>query len=204
MPAVGAPTTHNTAKTQVVEAVGVKFAYRRFGRPAELPLVMLQHFRGNLDNWDPALTDALAGEREVILVDYAGVGSSTGEPSNTIAESARQVITLIAMLGLAWVDLLGFSIGGLQAQRRGTAHRRCCRGHHLIEARVPSFRPDGSCLDELLTAVDVEGGAGDGGVRHEMDGERGDVGRGDDAAYRQVRPELHASRFEPIAEDHLR
>ena len=41
---------------------------------------MLQHFRGNLDNWDPALTDALAAEREIILVDYPGVGSSTGEP----------------------------------------------------------------------------------------------------------------------------
>jgi hypothetical protein len=53
-------------------------------------MVMLQHFRGNLDNRDPALTDALAAEREVILVDYAGVGSSSGEPSGTIAETARQ------------------------------------------------------------------------------------------------------------------
>ena len=116
MHAVGAPTTHNTAVTQVVAAAGVEFAYRRFGRPADQPLVMLQHFRGNLDNWDPALTDALAGEREVILVDYAGVGSSTGEPSSTIAESARQLIAFIAALGLVRVDLLGFSIGGFVAQ----------------------------------------------------------------------------------------
>ena len=64
--ASGAPA-HNTAETLSVEAAGVEFAYRRFGSPAELPLVMLQHFRGNLDNWDPALTDALAVEREVIL-----------------------------------------------------------------------------------------------------------------------------------------
>jgi pimeloyl-ACP methyl ester carboxylesterase len=113
MHAVSAPTTHNTAETQLVEAAGVAFAYRRLGRPAELPLVMLQHFRGNLDNWDPALTDALAGEREVILVDYAGVGSSS---SSTIAESARQLIVFIAALGLARVDLLGFSIGGFVAQ----------------------------------------------------------------------------------------
>jgi pimeloyl-ACP methyl ester carboxylesterase len=74
MNAVSAATNHNTAETQSVEAAGVDFAYRRFGRPGELPLVMLQHFRGNLDNWDPALTDALGTEREVILVDYAGVG----------------------------------------------------------------------------------------------------------------------------------
>ena len=88
MNAVSTGTTHNTAETQLVGAAGVDFAYRRFGRGAALPLVMLQHFRGNLDNWDRALTDALAAEREVILVDYAGVGSSTGEASSTIAETA--------------------------------------------------------------------------------------------------------------------
>jgi pimeloyl-ACP methyl ester carboxylesterase len=63
------PATHNAADTRLVEAAGVEFAYRRFGRPAGRPLVLLQHFRGNLDNWDSGLTDALAAEREVILVD---------------------------------------------------------------------------------------------------------------------------------------
>jgi pimeloyl-ACP methyl ester carboxylesterase len=116
MNAIGAGTTHNNAETLSVEAVGVEFAYRRFGSPAELPLVMLQHFRGNLDNWDPALTDALAAEREVILVDYPGVGSSTGEPSHTIASTARQMIAFADALGLVEIDLLGFSIGGFVAQ----------------------------------------------------------------------------------------
>ena len=109
-------TRHLAAETRFVEAAGIDFAYRRFGRPAELPLVMLQHYRGNLDNWDPALTDALAAEREVILVDYPGVGSSTGEPSHTIASSARQIIAFADALCLAEVDLLGFSIGGFVAQ----------------------------------------------------------------------------------------
>ena len=116
MNAVGAGVTHNDAETRSVEAAGVEFAYRRFGSPADLPLVMLQHFRGNLDNWDPALTDALAAEREVILVDYAGVGSSTGEPSRTIASTARQMIAFADALGLVEIDLLGFSIGGFVAQ----------------------------------------------------------------------------------------
>jgi pimeloyl-ACP methyl ester carboxylesterase len=116
MNATSAGITHNNAETLFVEAAGVNFAYRRFGRPAELPLVLLQHFRGNLDNWDPALTDALAAEREIILVDYAGVGSSTGEPSHTIASTARQMIAFIAALGLDRIDLLGFSIGGFVAQ----------------------------------------------------------------------------------------
>ena len=79
MSAVSTQTTHNTAQTEHIEAAGVEFAYRRFGRQSDLPLVMLQHFRGNLDNWDPALSDALATKREIILVDYPGVGSSRGE-----------------------------------------------------------------------------------------------------------------------------
>ncbi len=116
MSPVSKEITRNTAETLSVEAAGVDFAFRRFGSPADLPLVLLQHFRGNLDNWDPALTDALAAEREVILVDYAGVGSSTGEPSHTIASTARQMIAFADALGLAQIDLLGFSIGGFVAQ----------------------------------------------------------------------------------------
>ena len=116
MNAVSAGISHNNAETLFVEAAGVGFAYRRFGSPAELPLVMLQHFRGNLDNWDRALTDGLAAQREVILVDYAGVGSSTGEPSHTIASTARQMIAVADALGLVEIDLLEFSIGGFVAQ----------------------------------------------------------------------------------------
>jgi pimeloyl-ACP methyl ester carboxylesterase len=116
MSVASAGVTHNTAETRFVEAAGVEFAYRCFGRPAALPLVMLQHFRGNLDNWDPALTDALAAEREVILVDYPGVGSSTRCPSNTIASTARQMIAFVDALELDRIDLLGFSIGGFVAQ----------------------------------------------------------------------------------------
>jgi pimeloyl-ACP methyl ester carboxylesterase len=77
---------------------------------------MLQHFRGNLDNWDPALTAALASEREVILVDYPGVGASPGEVGPTMADAARHMIAFVTALGLEEIDLLGFSIGGFIAQ----------------------------------------------------------------------------------------
>jgi pimeloyl-ACP methyl ester carboxylesterase len=113
---VSPPPSHNTAETRFVEATGIDFAYRRFGRVAGVPVVLLQHFRGNLDNWDPALTDALATEREVILVDYPGVGSSTGAPDGTIAHTARQMTAFVDVLGLDRIDLLGFSIGGFVAQ----------------------------------------------------------------------------------------
>jgi pimeloyl-ACP methyl ester carboxylesterase len=108
--------THQTAETRSVDAGGVRFAFRRFGAAGATPLVLLQHFRGNLDNWDPALTDALAGEREVILVDYPGAGSSGGEFGPTIADTARQMIDFVEALELSEIDLLGFSIGGFVAQ----------------------------------------------------------------------------------------
>ena len=63
------------APTQFLEAGTERYAYRRFGKPsAHVPLLLLQHFTGTLDNWDPALVDALAGKRRVITFDNAGVG----------------------------------------------------------------------------------------------------------------------------------
>jgi pimeloyl-ACP methyl ester carboxylesterase len=113
MPSV---VTHQMAETRFVDAGGVRLAYRRFGAATETPLVMLQHFRGNLDNWDPALTDALAAEREVVLVDYPGGGGSSGEFGPTIADTARRMIAFLDALDVSTVDLLGFSIGGFVAQ----------------------------------------------------------------------------------------
>jgi pimeloyl-ACP methyl ester carboxylesterase len=109
--------THNTAPTQFVEANGIRFAYRRFGNPIGTPIVLLQHFMGNLDNYDPAITDHLATDREVILTDNTGVGLSTGEAPQTVAEMARDAATLIDALGLDHVDLFGFSMGGYVAQQ---------------------------------------------------------------------------------------
>jgi pimeloyl-ACP methyl ester carboxylesterase len=109
--------THNTAATQFVEANGIRFAYRRFGNPVGTPTVLLQHFMGNLDNYDPAITDALAMGREVILTDNAGVGLSTGSAPETVNGMARDAEALIDALRLEQVDLFGFSMGGYVAQQ---------------------------------------------------------------------------------------
>ena len=55
---------HQTAPTQFVEANGIRFAYRRFGKVAGVPLVFNQHFTGTMDHWDPAVTDGFAKDRE--------------------------------------------------------------------------------------------------------------------------------------------
>jgi pimeloyl-ACP methyl ester carboxylesterase len=108
--------THQTAPTQFVEAKGTRFAYRRFGKEGDVPLVFNMHFMGTMDHWDPAVTDGFAEEREVILFDNAGVSSSSGDVPGSVAEMGANAMAFINALGLKQVDILGFSIGGLVAQ----------------------------------------------------------------------------------------
>jgi len=111
-----ATVTYATAPTQRVAADnGIEYAYRDLG-DRKVPLVLLQHFRGNLDNWDPALVDALAAERRVVAFDNAGVGATTGTTPNTIEAMAHDAIAFVEAMELQQVDLLGFSIGSFVAQ----------------------------------------------------------------------------------------
>jgi pimeloyl-ACP methyl ester carboxylesterase len=100
-------------------ANGIDYAYRDTGPGASggVPLVLFQHFRGNLDSWDPALVDALASARRVITFDNAGVGGSTGTTPDTVEQMAHDAIAFIAAMELGQVDLLGFSIGSFVAQQ---------------------------------------------------------------------------------------
>jgi pimeloyl-ACP methyl ester carboxylesterase len=109
--------SNSTAVTHFIETNLETYAYRRFGAGAAPPLVFLQHFTGTLDNWDPAVTDALAKGREVVLFESAGVGRSTGEVPDTIQGMAAHLLAFADALGLTEVDLLGFSLGGMVAQQ---------------------------------------------------------------------------------------
>src|SRR5271168_771243 len=108
--------SHQTAPTQFVEANGIRFAYRRFGKTGGVPLVFNQHFRGTMDYWDPAVTDGLAKNREVILFNNAGVSSSSGKVPTSFQEMGANAIAFIKALRLTEIDALGFSIGGMVAQ----------------------------------------------------------------------------------------
>ncbi|MFF3403006.1 alpha/beta fold hydrolase [Streptomyces sp. NPDC002659] len=94
---------------------GIEYAYREVGEGG-VPLVLLMHFRGNLDNWDPALVDALAQGRRVIAFDNTGVGGSSGTTPSTVAQMALDAIAFIDALDLAQADILGFSLGSFVAQ----------------------------------------------------------------------------------------
>jgi pimeloyl-ACP methyl ester carboxylesterase len=104
-----------TSPNRVITAAnGIDYAYRVLGEGS--PLVLLQHFRGNLDNWDPALIDALASGRRVVTFDNAGVGGSTGTTPSTITQMALDAIAFVEAMELVQIDVLGFSIGSFVAQ----------------------------------------------------------------------------------------
>src|SRR5436305_14301044 len=132
-----------TAANQSIQIDGDSFSYRRFGNEQTdaPPLICLQHFRGNLDNWDPALVDRLAQDREVILLDNRGVGGSTGVVPESVTTMARDALAFIDALGLEQIDLLGFSLGGHVAQELVLLRPRLVR-RVALAGTAPQGGPD--------------------------------------------------------------
>jgi len=114
---MSASASNITAATQALRGRSETYAYRRFGSGPARPLLFLQHFTGTLDNWDPAVTDPLAEGREVILFDSAGVGRSTGKVPTTVSGMATHALDFLDSLKVGGCDVLGFSLGGMVAQR---------------------------------------------------------------------------------------
>src|SRR5512133_4267720 len=105
-------TSWKTTPTQTLDVGGTSFAYRELGPRGGIPLVFLHHFTAVLDDWDPRVIDGIAATRHVIAFDNRGVGASGGSVPHTIDEMAADAVAFIGALGLAQVDLLGFSLGG--------------------------------------------------------------------------------------------
>jgi pimeloyl-ACP methyl ester carboxylesterase len=124
--------THQTAPTQYVEANGIRFANRRFGKAGPVPLVFNMHFTGTMDHWDPAVTDRFAKGREDILFNNAGISSTSGEVPTSIEKMASNAAAFIKALRLAEVDVLGFSLGGLVAQELAMADPKLVRRLVLV------------------------------------------------------------------------
>jgi pimeloyl-ACP methyl ester carboxylesterase len=136
--------THLTALTRFVEIDGDRFAYRRWGNNAteQPPLFFLQHFRGGMDHWDPLMTDGLAAGREVILYNGRGIASSSGKPRTRIEHMADDAAAVIRALGLRKVDVLGFSLGGFQAQDLTRRHPDLVRKLMLLGTGPRGGNPD--------------------------------------------------------------
>ena len=119
--------THETVPTK---ANGVRYAYRRFGKAGTIPLLFLEYFNSNMDGWNPAVTNSLARDHEVILFDNAGVGASGGETPSTVAEMTRDCLSFCRALSLKAIHLVGFSLGGMIAQQLALEH------FHLIQRLI--------------------------------------------------------------------
>ena len=121
-----------TAPTQFLQTSKEKYAYRRFGKKSTYPVLFMQHFTGTLDNWDPAVTDALAENHDIILFDNAGVGGSTGKVPTTMAEMAEHTAAFLGTLGIETCDVLGFSLGGVIAQQMALDNSKVFRKMILV------------------------------------------------------------------------
>ncbi|WP_084647251.1 alpha/beta hydrolase [Parafrankia discariae] len=145
--------SHVTAPTQYIANGGVRFAYRRFGSGTGTPLLFLQHFRGGLDHWDPAVTDGLAAGREVILFNNAGVASSTGETPDTFGAMADHAAEFLHALGPAQVDVLGLSMGGAVAQELALRHPELVRRLIIAGFKPRAGEDEGTAPDMLEVAT---------------------------------------------------
>ncbi len=157
-------TSAETTPTRFVSVGEVRFAYRRFGNPSRIPLVLLQHYRGSMDNWDPALLNAFAKNRTVITFDNAGVGFSSGEVPDTVAKMAQHALDFLDALGFRQADLLGFSLGGYIAQHLTLQHPQ--RVRRLILAGTGPGRGEGTQdLDQTILEA-ASGQASRNGLLH--------------------------------------
>lgn len=112
----------NIAPDRFLDVKKERLAYRRLGPDKGTPLVFLQRFRGTMDDWDPALIDALAQSRPIVLFDSVGIGRSSGQVPATVAGMADAAADFLAALGGGPVDILGWSLGGSVAQMLTLAH----------------------------------------------------------------------------------
>jgi pimeloyl-ACP methyl ester carboxylesterase len=154
------PDTHVTAPTRFIEANGIRFAYRKFGTDAGTPLIFLQHFRGGMDHWDPAVTDGLAPQRPVILFNNAGVASSSGETPDTVDAMGWHAADFVGALGLTQVDVLGFSLGGYVAQSFALQRPHLIRRLVLVGTGPRGGEPpQDASVPQYATATDPRTGA---------------------------------------------
>lgn len=111
------PVTWSETPNSTITIAGDPLVYRDLGPMVGTPVVLLTHLAATLDEWDPAVVDALATRHRVVALELAGVGGSAGVVPDTVQQMADTARAMIASLELRNVDLFGFSLGGFVAQQ---------------------------------------------------------------------------------------
>jgi pimeloyl-ACP methyl ester carboxylesterase len=150
-------TSYQDAATKYVDVNGSTFAYRELGPATGTRVIFLNHLAAVLDNWDPRVVDGIAAKHRVITFDNRGVGASGGKTPNSVEAMARDAVAFIKALGLAEVDLLGFSMGGFVAQVIAQEEPQLVR-KVILAGTGPAGGP-GIANVTALTIVDMAKGA---------------------------------------------
>jgi pimeloyl-ACP methyl ester carboxylesterase len=139
--------SHETVPTQFIEVKGNPLAYRRFGKRGGTPLVFLQYFNANLDDWDPVITNSLALDHDVVLVNGTGVASSSGQTPGIVVEMAKHIEAFCHAMGFKEINLVGFSLGGMIAQQVALDYQSLVR--HLVLLGTGPRGGEGMSFTEL-------------------------------------------------------
>jgi pimeloyl-ACP methyl ester carboxylesterase len=111
-----------SAPTRTIRIDSVDIAYRSIGSGSGVPLLLLNRFRGTMDDWDPALIDCIAAERPVLMFDQPGFSRSSGTAPDSLRAFAASAARFASALGHRQVDVLGFSMGGTVALQFALDH----------------------------------------------------------------------------------
>ena len=137
--------------TRSIDVGGTRFVYRELGLRGGVPLVFLHHFTATIDDWDPRVLDGIAAERHVVIFDNRGIGGTRGRTPPTVEAMADDALAFIHALGLAEVDLLGFSLGGFIAQVIASREPHLVRRLILAGTGPAGFKGVGQLNRRLLT-----------------------------------------------------
>lgn len=130
------------SKINALETSFGRLAWREGGPDGGLPLVLLQRFRGTMDDWDPAFIEEISKDRKVVRFDSAGIGRSEGSVPETIAGIAAVAAEFIQRLGYTRVDILGWSLGGVVGQQFALDFPHLVR-RLIVAGSSPGPVPDG-------------------------------------------------------------
>ncbi|MER7753237.1 alpha/beta fold hydrolase [Kitasatospora sp. NPDC097643] len=123
---------------RTVELPEVTIACRESGRPGGPPLVLLHALGERATDWDTVLPD-LAPGHHVYALDLRGHGDSGRAARYGLPEMRDDVLAVLDALGLARVDLVGHSMGGVVACL--LAQAAPARIRRLVLEDIPALYP---------------------------------------------------------------
>ncbi len=122
VPSVAHAADAPTLQVRQAEVAGTTIAYAELGSGD--PLVLLNGTASPMNEWDPALLQALAAHHRVVVLDYPGLGLSGPAPARwTFPRGAEWISAFIdEAIPEGRADVLGWSMGGFIAQQLAQRH----------------------------------------------------------------------------------